>query len=193
MRLIIIDGLDGVGKDTHARLVKKRYEEKGERVIIRSHPESDNFYGLKAKKALLGKGKVNRLIASVFYAFDVLRSLRLYYQKKQCDTLILVRYLMGTAYLPKGLAGFTYGIFERFVPMSEYMFFLDAKPEELLQRINMRNEKEMFETHDELVKVREKAIDLAKSWYIIDTMQPIEKTYSCIEDVLDVLDKKING
>jgi len=193
MRLIIIDGLDGVGKDTHARLVKKRYEEKGERVIIRSHPESDNFYGLKAKKALLGKGKVNRLIASVFYAFDVLRSLRLYYQKKQCDTLILVRYLMGTAYLPKGLAGFTYGIFERFVPMSEYMFFLDAKPEELLQRINMRNEKEMFETHDELVKVREKAIDLAKSWYIIDTMQPIEKTYLCIEDVLDMLDKKING
>ena len=188
MRLIIVDGLDGVGKDTHACLIKERYEKKGETVIIRSHPESDNFYGRKAKKALLGKGKINRLIASVFYAFDVLRSLRMYYRMQKCDTLILVRYLMGTAYLPKGLAQFTYGVFERFVPTSEYMFFLDAEPDELLERIKRRKEREMFETYGELVKVREKAIDLARGWYIIDTAQPVEKTFSCIEDVLDLID-----
>ena len=90
MRLIIVDGLDGVGKDTHAQLIKKRYEKKGESVIIRSHPESDNFYGQKTKKALLGKGKINRLIASVFYALDVLRSLRRYYHKPEYDTLIYI-------------------------------------------------------------------------------------------------------
>ena len=190
MRLIIVDGLDGVGKDTHAYLIKERYEKKGEIVIIRSHPESDNFYGRKAKKALLGKGKINRLIASVFYAFDVLRSLRMYYRMQKCDTLILVRYLMGTAYLPKGLAQFTYGVFERFVPTSEYMFFLDAEPDELLERIKRRKEQEMFETYDELVKAREKAIDLARGWYIIDTAQPVEKTFSCIEDVLDLIDDR---
>jgi len=189
MRLIIVDGLDGVGKDTHARLIKERYEKKGEIVIIRSHPESDNFYGRKSKKALLGKGKINRLVASVFYALDVLRSLRRYYREPRCDTLIMVRYLMGTAYLPMGLAQFSYGVFERFVPTSKYMFFLDASPEELLERIKMRKEKEMFETYDELVKVREKAINMAREWYIIDTSQPIEDTFSCIEDVLDLLDK----
>ena len=190
MRLIIVDGLDGVGKDTHAQLIKDRYEKKGEMVIIRSHPESDNFYGQKTKKALLGKGKINRLIASVFYALDVLRSLRRYYRMQKCDTLIMVRYLMGTAYLPKGLAQFAYGVFERFVPTSEYMFFLDAAPDELLVRIKMREKKEMFETYDELVKVREKAIDLAREWYIIDTMQPIENTFACIEDVLNLLDNR---
>ncbi len=47
------------------RLIKQRYEEKGEKVIVRSHPESDNFYGRTAKKALLGQGKINRLKASV--------------------------------------------------------------------------------------------------------------------------------
>jgi len=57
MRLIIVDGLDGVGKDTHAQLIKERYEKKGEKVIVRSHPESDNFYGRTAKKALLSQGK----------------------------------------------------------------------------------------------------------------------------------------
>ena len=58
LRLIIVDGLDGVGKDTHANLIKERYENRGEKVIIRSHPESDNYFGIKTKKALLGKGKI---------------------------------------------------------------------------------------------------------------------------------------
>ena len=58
MRLIIVDGLDGVGKDTHAQLIRQRYEKKGEKVIVRSHPESDNFYGRTAKKAFLaGAGR----------------------------------------------------------------------------------------------------------------------------------------
>jgi dTMP kinase len=50
MRLIIVDGLDGVGKDTHAKLIKDRYEKLGDRVVIRSHPSNDNFFGRKAKK-----------------------------------------------------------------------------------------------------------------------------------------------
>ena len=66
MRYIIIDGLDGVGKDTHAHLIKDFYLKKGEKVVIRSHPESDNFFGRKAKKALLGKGKIDKIKAAVF-------------------------------------------------------------------------------------------------------------------------------
>lgn len=190
MRLIIVDGLDGVGKDTHAQLIRYRYEQKGETVIVRSHPESDNFYGIKAKKALLGKGKINRLKASVFYALDVLRSIRLYYRRPKHDTLIMVRYLMGIAYLPKVSGRIAYRVFEKLVPTSEYMFFLDASPEVLLKRITRRNETEMFETYDALVRVRGKAIDLARCWYIIDTAQPIEKTYAQIEIILDMLDEK---
>lgn len=188
MRLIIIDGLDGVGKDTHAKLICKRYEQKGDEVIIRSHPESDNFYGIKAKKSLLGKGKINRLRASIFYALDVLRSIRIYYRKPKHDTLIIVRYLMGNAYLPKVIGKIAYKIFEKFVPISDYMFFLDASPDELLKRISRRKEKEMFETYDALVEVRKKALNLAKGWHIIDTIEPIENTYAKIEIILDKLD-----
>jgi len=190
MRLIIIDGLDGVGKDTHARLIKQRYEKTGEKVIVRSHPESDNFYGRTSKKALLGKGIINRLKASIFYAFDVLYSLRKFYRNPTADTLIMVRYLMGTAYLPKGLAKIGYGFFEKFVPTSEYMFFLDATPEQLVERINRRSETEMFETPKALKKVRTKALDLAQGWYIINTGQTVDQTYADIEKILDDLDKK---
>lgn len=190
MRLIIVDGLDGVGKDTHAKLIKDRYEEMGEKVALRSHPESDNFFGKKAKKALLGKGKINKLKASVFYMVDVLRSIRKYYEKKEYDTLIMVRYLMGTAYLPQRLAKIAYDLFENFVPTSDYMFFLDASPTKLLKRFEERDELEMFETLDELVKVRKKALLLAESWNIIDTTGTVEATFSHIENVLEKIDNK---
>ncbi len=190
MRLIIVDGLDGVGKDTHAKLIKDRYEEMGEKVALRSHPESDNFFGKKAKKALLGKGKINKLKASVFYMVDVLRSIKKYYGKKEYDTLIMVRYLMGTAYLPQRLAKIAYDLFENFVPTSDYMFFLDASPTKLLKRFEERDELEMFETLDELVKVRKKTLLLAESWNIIDTTGTVEATFSHIENVLEKIDNK---
>lgn len=189
MRLIIVDGLDGVGKDTHAQLIKQRYERKGDKVIIRSHPETDNFYGRTAKKALLGEGKINRLKASVFYAIDVMYSLKRYYRKPTCNTLIMVRYLMGTAYLPRRLTKTGYRFFEKLVPTSRYMFFLDATPQELVERIKQRSETEMFETQEAFLKVRTKALELAAGWHIIDTGQSIEQTYASIEKVLDELDR----
>lgn len=188
MRLLIVDGLDGVGKDTHAHLIKKRYEDRGEKVVIRSHPESDNFFGKKAKKALLGTGKINKINAAVFYMLDVLRSIKKYYRKKDIDTLIMVRYLVGTAYLSEKLARITYNFFENFVPTSKYMFFLDASPEILLKRVKDREEKEMFETLDELEKVREKALNLVKNWNIIDSSGSINNTFSQIEELLNRLD-----
>jgi len=189
MRLIIVDGLDGVGKDTQAQLIKTRYEKKGERIVLRTHPSTDNYFGKKAKEALLGKGKIKKTEASIFYMMDVLRSIRKYYKKKDVDTLIMVRYLVGTAYLPFRLAKIAYRFFENFVPISKYMFFLDASPEVMSKRIEERKEKEMFETLDELEKVRAKALYLVKNWNIIDASGTIEDTFLRIEKVLIKLDK----
>ena len=190
MRLIIIDGLDAVGKDTHAKLIYNRYSNIGEKVIIRSHPSDDNFFGRKAKKSLLNKGKINKIRASIYYMFDVLRSIRKYYRVGEVSTLIMVRYLMGTAYLPKKFARFAYNFFENFVPTSEYMFFLDATPEELSDRVEKRDVKEIFETIEELNNVRNKALMFTENWHIIDTNKSIEDTYRQIELILDKLDNK---
>jgi len=189
MKLIIVDGLDGVGKDTQASLIKKKYEKLGKKVIIRSHPESDNFFGRKAKKALIGKGKLNKLKASFFYMTDVLRSIKKYYKKKDFDIIIMVRYLVGTAYLPKKFAEIGYKVFENFVPTSEYMFFLDASPEVLAKRVENRKEKEMFETLEEFQNVRKKALNIVRKWHIIDISGSIEDSFSKIEKILDKLDK----
>jgi len=185
-----VDGLDAVGKDTHAKLIYDRYKKIENNVIIRSHPSNDNYFGRKAKESLLKKGKINKLRASIFYMFDVLRSVRKYYNVDQEGTLIMVRYLMGTAYLPKRLAGIAYNFFKNFVPISKYMFFLDASPEELYSRVEQRDFKEIFETLEELNNVRDKALLLAGNWYVINTNNSIEDTNNQIESILDKLDSK---
>jgi len=192
MRLIIIDGLDGSGKDTQAQLIKTKYEKKGERVCIRSHPESDNFFGKKAKKALLEKRKINKIKASIFYMMDVLRSIRKYHRKEKYDTIIMVRYLVGTAYLPKKLVKVGYRFFENFVPTSDYMFFLDAAPDVLAKRVEGRSNREIFETFEGFVNVRNKALSVVHDWIIIDASDPIEDVFSKIEGVLDTIDLKNN-
>lgn len=183
MRFIIIDGLDGSGKDTHASLIKEKYLKKGENVILRIHPEDDNSYGIRAKKALLGRGKLNKIKASVFYALDVIRSVRKYYGR--ADTVIFARYLMGVAYLPFPLAKFFYKLFEITLPTSKYMFFLDLEPQEALRRLQTRNEEEMFENLDDLIKVRKKALKLAAHWHIINTEGPIENVQREIDSILN--------
>ncbi|NYB51633.1 MAG: thymidylate kinase [Methanobacteriaceae archaeon] len=187
MRLIIIDGLDGSGKSTQAKLIQKKYLSLGESVILREHPSDDNNYGLKSKRALLGRGKLNKIKASVYYALDVIRSVWKYHG--QADNIIMVRYLMGTAYLPLPLAKILYNFFSMVLPTSEYMFFLDIEPEESLKRMSKRNDEEMFENLEDLISVREKALELAHGWQIINSAATIEEVYENINEILNQLDK----
>ena len=190
MRLIIVDGLDAVGKDTHAVHIANYYKKKGEDVIVRSHPSEDNYFGKKAKKALFQTGKTGKIKSSIFYMLDVLRSIRIYYHPKKQGTLIMVRYLMGTAYLPRKIVKFGYTFFEHFVPTSEYMFFLDATTDELMRRVRKRKEIEIFETPNALDKVRSKTLMLTKNWYVIDTNGSMHDTQSKIRKILKNLDEK---
>ncbi len=190
MRFIVIDGLDAAGKDTHAQMIKDRYEDMGEDVILRSHPSCDNPYGYRAKEALLGCGKKDKIKASSFYALDVIRSVKKYYGN--ADTLIFVRYLCGVAYLPKPIDKCFYDVFKTVLPTTDYKFFLDVHPRESMKRIDCRDEVEMFENLHSLRKVRNKALRLVKDWFIIDTNQPIYQAQNDINTVLDVLDDGAN-
>jgi len=159
-------------------------------VVVRSHPTNDHFFGRLSKQALLGQGTLKKIKASLFYALDVLHSVRYFYQKGDSDVLIMVRYLIGTAYLPRSLVKLGYTFFERFVPTSEYMFFLDTDPTVLFTRTQKRQNHEMFETLEALQEVHEKALPLLSGWYIIDTSGSIEHTFSQIQDILKLLDEK---
>jgi len=54
---VIIDGLDGSGKSTQANLLLKKLKKQHKTVCLRIHPETDNWFGRKARAFLFAKGK----------------------------------------------------------------------------------------------------------------------------------------
>lgn len=185
---IVIDGLDASGKSTQALRLFKFFTAKGQTVCLRFHPSSDNFFGVKAKQFLYSKGKSAHFASALFYMADVIRSILLYAWQKY-DHVIFVRYLMGTAYLPPPLHRVAYHFFALFVPTSDTMFFLDITPHEAYKRIRRtRKNQEMFESINELRKVRVKGLSLALigKWKIIDADKPTEEVEMEIQKLLKV-------
>jgi dTMP kinase len=149
----------------------KSLRNKKKTVFVRVHPESDNFFGRKARVYLLSEGKNAHFASALFYMIDVIRSILLY-SWRRVDFLIFVRYLMGTAYLPKPFHVVVYNFFSLLVPKSKHMFFLDVNPEVATSRIvKNRSSIEMFENLNALKKIRSKALELTRfdEWIIIDS------------------------
>jgi len=180
MQFIVIDGLDASGKSTQAKLLSSFLKKRGWTVFLRMHPCNDNFFGIRAKHFLKQKGKSAHFNAALFYMFDVIRSI-IIYSWRRYDCIIFVRYLMGTAYLPKTTDRVAYHFFATLVPTSSYMFFLDVRPAEAYKRASLRGEElEMFESLKELEKIRQKALALAleDGWIIVEadkTMKQVQE------------------
>lgn len=167
-KFIVIDGLDGCGKDTQVNLLAEMYEDKGREVVIRSHPCSDNKFGQKSKQALLKTGKINHIKATLYYGLDAIRSVHMYYYNRDTDVLIFSRYTLAVAYLPNVVNTIVYKIVSFVLPKSDCMFFLDVTPEESLRRIKSRNEaEEMFENIDALREARSKTKVATYEWNVI--------------------------
>ena len=176
MRFIVIEGLDGAGKDTQAYMLRDYLAGKGETVVLRIHPSQDNAFGRISKKALMKGGKVQRIAATLFYGLDVVRSVLLYCHGSR--TVIFVRYTMACAYLPRPMIKPVYVVVSRVLPKSEEMFFLDVAPEEALRRVKARGEaEEMFETLPHMEKARARAMMIAGAWKVIDGNPAPERVF----------------
>lgn len=184
-KFIVIDGLDGAGKDTQVKLLAEMYEKQGKNVVVRSHPCKDNKYGIKSKEALLKTGKINHLKATVYFGLDAIRSLRKYYYNDNIDVLIFLRYIMAVVYLPNVINVIIYKFVSFILPTSEYMFFLDVSPEESLKRIDNRSEDtEMFENMEELKKARFKSKKVTYEWNIINADNSVAEVNNEIKEKL---------
>jgi dTMP kinase len=180
-KFIVIDGLDGSGKDTQVNLIAEAYQKKGRDVTIRSHPCNDNRFGIKSKQALLKTGKVNHIKATIYFGLDAIRSVHKYCFNKNVDVLIFSRYILAVMYLPDVVNTIVYKVVTFILPTSDCMFFLDITPEESLRRIGSRHEEtEMFENIDSLRENRERSKKFTYNWNVVSA-----------DDAPDVISQKI--
>ena len=121
---------------------------------------------------MLKSGPVAAAFASAFYTADVLVSVRTYRLHEEGD-FVFVRYLLGTAYLPRRLAPYAYWFFRKLLPFPDLALFIDIEPSVALRRIEARDHsREMFETREKLVKARGTARSLTKTeWVTIDNSE----------------------
>ena len=167
-KFIVIDGLDGSGKDTQVRLLAEMYEKQGRSVTVRSHPCCDNRYGRKSKQALLKTGKINHIKATIYFGLDAIRSVVKYTHNDNVDVLIFSRYILAVMYLPDVINTIVYKIVVFVLPTSDCMFFLDITPEESLRRMDSRgDETEMFENIDSLRENRLRSQKFTYNWNVI--------------------------
>ena len=167
-KFIVIDGLDGSGKDTQVNLLAQMYEKQGRSVTVRSHPCCDNKYGRKSKQALLKTGKYNHIKATVYFGLDAIRSVQMYCHNKDTDVVIFSRYILAVMYLPNVVNTIVYKVVTFVLPTSDCMFFLDVSPEESLRRMDSRNEDtEMFENIESLTKNRLRSQKFTYNWNVI--------------------------
>lgn len=184
LRFIVVDGLDGCGKDAHAERIRRYLEAKGERVTVISHP-SRRLFGRLSKRALEGSGPVARSFATLFFTADVLMSVSQLRRRNE-GTAIFVRYLLGAAYLPERLAPTGYKLFRRVLPFPDLALFIDIEPEVAQRRISMRGHThEMFETKEKLSSVRKVVKSLiAGEWVTVDNSEEGENPFIETERVL---------
>jgi len=138
-----------------------------------------------SKRSLEGTGMIARLSATIFYTADILMSVRLL-KKGDSGTIIFVRYLLGTAYLPERFAASGYSLFRNLLPFPDLAFFIDIEPEVAQRRIRARGHRpEMFETIEKLSQVRRVAKRLvADEWIDIDNNEDGQGPFGEVEKVL---------
>lgn len=113
-------------------------------------------------------------------------SVKMLKRQSQKSNVVFVRYLLGTAYLPRSLAPYGYSLFRKLLPFPSLAFFIDIEPEVAIRRIAARGHKpEMFETKRKIEEVRAIAKELtSKEWIAIDNSEDGEAPFLELERIL---------
>ena len=183
---VVVDGLDGAGKDTVAGILATLLAAEDRTVAVRSHPSS-NIFGRFTRAALLSRGKLARLAATASFGLDAMVSTALLRRLvRRHDAVVFVRYLLSAAYLPASLSQPVHDLFASFLPEADLKVYVDTRPEVAMARIRGRSAStEMFENPAALDRVRRRAAALLDdSWFVLDNNGSFRATREQVEALL---------
>jgi dTMP kinase len=180
---IVIEGIDGTGKSTQAKMLKLALEKAGQIVILDREP-SDGPYG----KILRNSATTGRL--SPQEELDLFHKDRKHHLEtlilpalKRGETVILDRYYFSTmAY--QGQRGFDPQEIRKtnlsFAPNPDILFILDLPVDQARERIGVRGDTtNEFEKHDALQYCRDTFLSVSHEDFahVIDSSQQINEIH----------------
>ena len=157
---IVVEGLDGSGKNVQINLLVDYLRENGKEVIVTKEPTMDSEAGRKIKRALKQEIKLEPLELQALYVQDRKEHLenKVIPALKEGKSVVSSRYAFST---------FAYGAsdgldVDLLIKMNEQFLLpdltiiVDVSPANCMERINSRGEaKELFEQIEKLEKVNE--------------------------------------
>lgn len=191
---ITIEGIDGSGKTTQARLLYEFLKGKGINCILTSEPTKEGIYGIQLRK-MLKDPKSDPVKKAELFALDR----KEHAQKvitpslKNKITVICDRYLHSSlAYQPaEGVPKEFVEKLNKDIPKPNITFYIDVSALEGRDRIIKRNgESEMEEYEKKLAyqeKVRNNYLSFKgqKGYYIINGERPIQEIFDEIKAIIE--------
>ncbi|MBR2394837.1 MAG: hypothetical protein IKA98_05010 [Candidatus Methanomethylophilaceae archaeon] len=186
MTFYVVDGMDGVGKDTVARMLVQSLESKGRKVSCYKHPAENTVFGRIAARSWLKEGKLQEVIRALSYFMDLFVS-SIRKSGDEADDVVFVRYVMSALYLKKPLSRCLFRVVHTLFPKADVGILVDAPAEVAIQRIHSRGEElEVYETAGKLMPLRLDMRYMAEklSWHILDNRGSYEDTRYELENIL---------
>ncbi len=189
--LIVFEGIDGSGKSTLSKLLKKFLENNNYDVVLLREP-SNSKYGKKIREIAKNKSSIPIQEELNYFIEDRKWNVKnnILPNLKKNKIVILDRYFFSTACY-QGARGLDMKeiltINRNFAPEPDFVFVIDVDVKTALSRINNSREQtvKLFEKQEFLEKVRENYLKLkGNNIYIINGKDSIEKVFKNILELL---------
>jgi len=195
---IAIEGADGCGKTTHAKLLAKHLRDNGYDVVITQEPTRGSI-GQAIRDVLSGKMKVSPATLTLFFTADRSEHVDTVIKPALNEGKVVITdrfYYSTVAYQSvQGVKTTWISELNSFVPEPDLVIVLKIESEEALQRMSGR-QLEIFEVLNFQKKVQQSLLEMAyggrsklskpgKVWKIISTATPVEATQEKIREVAD--------
>ena len=192
-KFIVVEGLDGSGKNAQIEFLVDYLKKLGKEVIITREPTLDSQSGRKIKQALQQEIKLDPLELQSLYVQDRKEHLenKVIPALKEGKLVVSSRYVFST---------FAYGAsngldIDLLIKMNDNFLLpdltiiIDVSPESCMERIENRGEpKELFEKIEKLTKVNKfykKIPKMFENIFVVNGENTIEEVFGDIKILLD--------
>lgn len=187
---IVLDGIDGSGKSTQARLLKEWIEKRGKKVLLTHEPSRSTFYGKKIKKLVREKNALK--ISSEKWTELFTKERKEDLQKiilpalKAGRTVIADRYYYST--LAYQLGKKEWKSYSKKFLKPHLTLILDLPVKEAMKRVQKKNREQkikraIFEKEDFLKNIRTRFLEMKrfKEVQVIDGSRAVNEVFAKIK------------